>query len=209
MPTFKGQPQLRVIKRPIGNELLRGFCTGSGVHEDEVNTLVRRQFDGSRQYPATVAVIVDALERPIGVCGYRPRPVTFAALPVTSLPLAKLAATPEFSVPDAAYIHMIGVAEAFRGWKLEDGTRMGTFLLRATINQIAVECGRVPVTWAYVAEDNGPSHRMFATVDFGLIERGHRRTETIRYRPAGLGIHRPYGPPMAAKTLHAAWSTLP
>jgi len=189
MSTFKGQPQVRVVKQTIGNELLRDFCCGSGTHEDEVNSLVRRQFDGSRVCPATVVVIVNALGRPIGVCGYRSRPVTFAALAVTGPPPRKVA-VPEFSVPDAAYIHMVGICEAFRGWKLEDGTRLGTFLLRSTVNQIAIECGRVPVVWAYVAEDNRPSHRMFESVDFGLIEREHQKTETIRYRPAGLEVYR-------------------
>lgn len=189
MPTFNGNPQVRVIKQPIGNELLRDFCCGSGMHEEEVNTLVRRQFDGSRECPATVVVIVNALGRAIGVCGYRSRPVTFAALAVTGLPPGKVA-IPEFSVPNAAYIHMVGICEAFRGWKLEDETRLGTFLLRSTVNQIARECGRMPVVWAYVAEDNRPSHRMFGSVDFGLIEREHQKTETIRYRPAGLEVYR-------------------
>jgi hypothetical protein len=189
MSTFKGQPQVRVIKQPIGNELLRDFCCGSGVHEEEVNNLVRRQYDGTRQRPATVVVLVNGLERPIGVCGYRAQPVTFAALAVTDLPSGKVV-VPEFSIPNAAYIHMVGVCEAFRGWKLEDGTRLGTFLLRSTVNQIAIECGRVPVVWAYVAQDNRPSHRMFESVDFGLIEREHQKTETVRYRPAGLEVYR-------------------
>jgi hypothetical protein len=189
MATFKGQPQIRIIKQPIGNDLLSEFCTGSGTHEEEVNVLVRRQFDGSRTCPATMVAIVNGLERPIGVCGYRSRPVSFAALPVPPRRATKVP-SPEFSVPDAAYVHMIGIAEAFRGWKLEDGTRMGTFLLRATVNQIGKECGRMPVTWAYVAHDNRASHRMFATVDFGLIERDTQQAETVRYRPAGLEVYR-------------------
>lgn len=159
------------------------------MHEEEVNNLVRRQYDGTRQCPATVIVLVNELERPIGVCGYRPRPVTFSALSIQDNRAMKVI-TPEFSIPDAAYIHMIGVSQAFRGWKLEDGTRMGTFLLRSTVNQIAIECGRAPVVWGYVAEDNRPSHRMFESVDFGLIEREHQKAETIRYRPAGLEVYR-------------------
>jgi hypothetical protein len=189
MPIFKGQPQIRVITQPIGNRLLSDFSTGSGTHEEEVNLLVQRQFDGSRKFRTTVVAAVNELERPIGVCGYRPRLVSFAALPVPTDRAIKVTA-PEFSVPDAGYIHMIGISEGFRGWKLEDGTRMGTFVLRATVNQIAKECGRMPVTWAYVAQDNRASHRMFATVDFGLIERDNETAETVRYRPAGLEVYR-------------------
>src|SRR5207249_2552682 len=84
MPTYSGQPRIRVIRQPIGNDLLRGFCSGSGVPEDEVNTLVAKQFLGTRQCPCTMVAVVNAIERTIGVCGYRPRPVSFAALPVPS-----------------------------------------------------------------------------------------------------------------------------
>jgi hypothetical protein len=118
--------------------------------------------------------------------------VSFAALPTSGMPVAPVTGVSQFSIPDAAYIHMIGVCAAFRGWKLNDGTRMGTFVLRAALNQIAIECKRMPVVWAYVHEDNRASHRMFEGVDFGLIKRPRpdQQTETVRYRPAGLEVFR-------------------
>lgn len=93
------------------------------------------------------------------------------------------------SDPDAVYIALIELAEAWRGgWRLPDGGRLGEFLLGDALDQIKALWGPpMPTTWARVAPGNKASHDVFAHWGFDLIPHPPGGYDT-RYRPRGIGF---------------------
>jgi hypothetical protein len=184
-------PNIRTVPDPRGYPQFATFSSGDGKHERGVNDLVHRQHQGIAHNAATMVVMEDPLTLELmGTCGHRLETVTFTAL-AKEEPLAQFVpkTEPSFTVP-AVYIHVIGLCKGFRGCRLPDGGRLGWRLLRGAMTEIArgYIASPLPIMFAFVAEDNVYSHKLFEEHGFGLIAPRRKGDETIRYRPGGLEL---------------------
>jgi hypothetical protein len=190
---LKREPAFRTVPNPRNYDQFANYTSGDGHHERGVNNLVHRQHQGIAHNTATMVVLEDpASQELIGTCGHRPADVQFAALAKNELPAKHLPKTrPNLTVP-AIYIHVIGLCKNYRGCRRPAGGRLGERLLRCTMTEIAKDyvAKPMPIMWAYVAEDNYYSHRLFEALGFGLIAPSQKGNDTIRYRPAGLELPR-------------------
>src|SRR2546423_1803469 len=127
MPVLSAKPRFRIVKTPKGDERLKGFCCGTREKwERDINSLVERQYTGTAHYRPTVIAMLSSSHDVLGLSGFRPRAVEFPIDPA-----------PE---TEPAYVHLIGLSQAFRGWRLPDEkTRLGDALLAGTLKKIAVE----------------------------------------------------------------------
>ena len=91
---------------------------------------------------------------------------------------------PIVHVPDAVYVVAIGLSHQFRGYELEDGTRLGWYLLDGAIGEMREASGgsQAPPVWAYVHPENAKSHAMFTASGFGRIPPRKPGAEEKRYR---------------------------
>ena len=96
------------------------------------------------------------------------------------------------TVPEAAYIHAIGIEERFRLHRLEDGGRVGAFLLQGTLYRVGeAPGGELPWTWAYLATDNWPSQRLFTEYRFGYVPPQGPNEESKRVLPKSRHVPQP------------------
>lgn len=184
-------PRIRTLPDPRQYQQFAGFTSGDGHHERGVDNLVHRQHQGIANNAATMVVMEDPLsEELMGTCGHRPEQVTFSALPKGEPLAAFVPRTDPTLTTSAVYVHVICLCKGFRGCRLPDGTRLGSFLLRGMMKEVArgYITSPLPIMFAYVAVDNIPSHRVFEGEGFGLIAPRRQGEETVRYRPGGLEI---------------------
>jgi len=162
-----GEPRLRVIHRPRGYAPFGDFYCGSGEPEAAVNRIVAAQYAG-REEGVRVVVMETPRAGLVGVAAFSARELTLDVLPTPWRGTRSAATT--VTVPDAAYIHAIGLDENFRGHRVEGGARAGTFLLQGTLDLIREAFGgEVPWTWAYLDPANAPSQRLFHESGFGYV----------------------------------------
>jgi ribosomal protein S18 acetylase RimI-like enzyme len=172
VPDLSSAPRTRVVDPTLTPALGAFTCGGGSSYETEVDQIVTSLYSpGAGVGAVIVAEDVDSGDL-IGVCWIMARPLP-----------------PPTPVPDAAYVGVIGVHEAFRGWRLPDGaTRIGDFLLHDGLDKIQTGWGGgpMPPVWALVAPANAASHSLFERHGFGLIPLG--ANYDMRYRPRGLAL---------------------
>lgn len=179
--TLVGRPTFRTVAQPERNQLIKGFSTGTSTkHENDVNGLVAQYFWGTRKTP--LVLMETAPGTVAGVCGFSPEALSFSI--AVHLPQPEHVEVPVVKVPNASYIAVIGLSADFRGYKLEDGTRLGVYLLGGALSQIRILGGegRTPAVWAYVHPDNEKSHEMFSAHGFGRIPPRKPGADEKRYR---------------------------
>lgn len=163
-------PRLRTVRVAQGYQPLREFSCGDDEHAESVNNLVRRQHDGTAEHRATLVVMEMEPGELLGVCFYRPAPMTFDVLPTPDCTSHRIT-NASVTVSDAVYIHAIGISEAWRGYRVHDTRRLGAYLLAGTMTEIkrARGGGRMPAVWAFVKPSNAASHRVFDEHGFAYI----------------------------------------
>lgn len=99
---------------------------------------------------------------------------------------------PPRTMPDAAYIAVIGIPLSCRGkYRLPDGRRVGEFLLDDALEVVhrVWGGGSMPPVWALIAPANQASHDLFANRGFGHIPDGpHTDNHDIRLRGRALPL---------------------
>jgi ribosomal protein S18 acetylase RimI-like enzyme len=154
----------RPIQVAEGYEPFREFSCGQGEKEKKVSAMITGRFNG--QGPIAHWLVMEAgYGKPVGVCGYVGRPLTYDPLPTPTPSVLNTTIT----IPNAAYIHVIAIKEEFRGMVLPGGIRLGSYLLNHTQGHISRAWGEMPYTWAYVDEHNRPSQTLFTEHGFGYV----------------------------------------
>jgi ribosomal protein S18 acetylase RimI-like enzyme len=137
---------------PLLHPDLKGFtCGGSQLFEHEVDEIVDAFRIGHR--PEQLQFVIGrttATDEIVGVCAIHERD-----LPNVS--------------PGALYVGVIAVNDAFRGFRLEDETRLGDWLLRTSLIQLQETWGTIPVIWALIDPDNIASQELFSRHGFAEI----------------------------------------
>jgi hypothetical protein len=144
------------------------FSSGTGKFEKKVNDIITGRFRG--EGPAANWVVMETgYGQLVGACAYVKRPLTYDVLPTPAKP-TPTAINTSVTVPGAAYVHVIAIKEEYRGLVLRDGRTMGTYLLTGTQGVIKREwANAMPWTWAYVEDENQPSHNFFYEHGFGYV----------------------------------------
>jgi hypothetical protein len=177
MSVLQGRPKFSIVKEPKGDTRLQGFSTGSAMKwERDVNCLVAQRYEvGLAGFPRLKFMAMTSTGGEVlGLCAWHPRQPQYTP--------------PGKQMIEPPYIHLIGLAEQFRGWQSEDGKRLGSELLVGALKKISLQAGtpEMPAVWALVDSKNADSHNLFERHGFGLIKKptgDHRQ-----YRPYGVPI---------------------
>jgi hypothetical protein len=151
------RPWVRPIQRAVGYGPFQDFSSGTGEIETKVNKMITERCEGNGP-PAHWYVMEVGLGNLAGVSAWFQNPLTYDVLPTPSPSQLKVT----FTIPNAAYVHVIALKAEYRGAKLADGTRLSDYLLNGTQCHIRrAYAGTLPWTWAMVEGPNTPSHKLF------------------------------------------------
>jgi L-amino acid N-acyltransferase YncA len=169
MPVFTGSLEFERISKPMLAPALKGFSCGDHRYDKAVDGLVARQHSGEAVYSPTVMVMTDE-GRTAGICAWRLQPLP----------------SDELVLPDDFYVHMIGLSRHYREHWEEDGTSLGSVLMKGMLEEIKADGpgNSMPAVWACIAPFNKKSHRLFG--DHGFATRKPVKGDIIRFRPPGL-----------------------
>ena len=162
---LSAEPGVRSVD-PAAETVLADFtCGGVSAYEREVDEIVAGFHKGASPEFLTFRVAEDEAGALVGVSAtfHRPLPDLFAG---------------------PFYVGVIGVSESFRGRRLPDGERLGDFLLRDALQQLANKWHYMPWTWALIHPDNGPSQNLFDR--HGFTNLGSAGNYEVWLRPGGL-----------------------
>ena len=175
-----------------GEPQLEGFRCGDGPAAREVALIVGNLLSGEA-LPQTVAFVNDtATGALLGLASIRPD---------GNAQLRAKSSTPWFvrRLATNAYVNMIARDERYTGHVLLDGrTRLGSAILRAGLEALAAELGRVtlPTVFALVRRENETSKRTFAEFAFYPHDRSSENQQDVFVRRAGRRL--PPAPPLDA-----------
>ncbi len=153
---------------PLLHPALQDFtCGGSAHYEREVDEIVDAFRTGHRPEQLQFVIgRVDGTNKLVGVCAIHERD-----LPNVS--------------PGALYVGVISINEEFRGSRLEDGSRLGDWLLQTSLWHLQTTWGSIPAIWALIDRANVPSQELFSRHGFSEIPNDGY---CLMFRPEGLPV---------------------
>jgi len=139
-------------------DLIKGFCTGSGVHAERANAAVAEIYDLVAKDRGELTVVVGLLAgEAVAVSAYRA---------VTLHPIE--------GQGTEAYIHIVAVRHDLQ----RQG--VGRRLVLFTIAAVTSDWGHTPDIWTFVSPENFASQQLFASLSFALIEPANENGSSVR-----------------------------
>lgn len=156
-----GDAEFVLLQHANQADLIKGFCTGFGVHAERADNAVAGICDLVAKDRGELTVVVGLLDgEAVAVSAYR-------AVPLHPIEGRRA----------EAYIHIVAVRHDLQRQGI--GRRLVLF----TIAAITLVWGHTPDIWTFVSPTNYASQQLFESLNFALIEPDHEGGSSIRIIP--------------------------
>jgi ribosomal protein S18 acetylase RimI-like enzyme len=178
-------PLTRSISDPTSYQPFAGFsCGDKEDHEQDVNDALVGLLDLPPKQAESVEFRVAETQVTRDLIGTS----AFLKKPLPTKP-------EQDAYADAVYLAVLAISESYRGTRMPDGTRIGTFLLCDAFCQIARKWGdSIPPVWALVHHNNDPCQRLLRSNCFWSF--GGNADYLVHLRPEGYHWTRGFSPQM-------------